>query len=199
MDMITPVAKIFEWGDGTTGLLALFLGMGFGFFLEKAGFGSSKTIADFWYGRNFAVLRVMFSAIITAMLGLFAFHYLGWVNLEMVYINPTYLWPQIVGGVLFGFGFSVGSFCPGTAGAACATGKVDGWVFVAGFMVGVVIYGLVYPGIEGFANSGSMGRTLLSDTFALPIGVVVLIITVIGLGVFFLTHYLDRVFGNNKQ
>lgn len=196
--MSLPAAKVFEWGDGFTGLVALLLGIGFGFFLEKAGFGSPRTISGLWYGKDFTVIRVMFSAIITAMLGLFAFHYLGWVNLEMVYINPTYIWPQIAGGVLFGFGFVVGSYCPGTSAVACSSGKIDALVFVGGFLVGVVVYGLVYPEIAGFATSGSMGRAMLSESLSLPIGLVVLIITLVGLGAFALTHYLDRVFGNNR-
>lgn len=197
MEMIAPLAKIFSWGSTSASVMAVILGFGFGFFLEKAGFGNAKTLAGVWYGYNFAVIRVMFTAIVVSMIGLFGLHYLGVVDMQLVFINPTYLWPQIVGGVIFGFGFNIGQYCPGTSAVACATGKLDGFVFVAGFLVGVVIFSFAFPWFESFYNSSSMGRATLESAFGIPSGVLVLGVVLIALGAFAFTHFLDKKLGNN--
>ena len=197
-DAIAPLAKVFEWSEQTNSFLAIWLGIGFGFFLEKAGFGSSKVLAGVWYGYNFAVIRVMFTAIVVSMLGLVALHYLGIMNLDLLYINPTYLWPQIVGGVIFGFGFNMGQYCPGTSAVSAATGKIDGLVFIGGFIIGIFFFSLVYPLFAEFYSSSSMGRLMLSDITGIPLGVLALVITCIALGAFAFTHYLDKKLGNTK-
>ena len=163
MDMIAPLAKVFSWGPTAVSVGAILLGIGFGFFLERAGFGSAKTLAGVWYGYNFAVIRVMFTAIVVAMLGLFGLHYLGVLNLDLVYINGTHLWPQIVGGFIFGLGFNIGQYCPGTSAVAMATGKLDGLVFILGFLVLVVLFSFAFPLFEGFFNSSNMGRVTLEN------------------------------------
>lgn len=197
METIAPVAKLLSWGAAASSAMAVLLGVGFGFFLERAGFGSAKTLAGVWYGFNFAVIRVMFTAIVVALLGLFGLHYLGAVNLDLVYINPTYVWPQIVGGLIFGVGFNVGQYCPGTSAVALATGKLDGLVFVVGFLIGVVLFSHAFPLFEGFFSSSAMGRVFLSDALGLSHGVVVLAVVLIALGAFALTHFLDRKLGNS--
>lgn len=197
--MIAPLAKVSMWGDAAVFFTAISLGFGFGFFLEKAGFGSSRTLAGVWYGYNFAVVRVMFSAIVTAMLGLFGLHYLGVVNFDMVYVNPTYIWPQIVGGFIFGLGFNMAQFCPGTSAVSCSTGKIDAFVFLGGFMLGIIGFSLAFPGFAEFFNSSSLGRLFLSDVIPVPTGVIVLAVVLIALGAFAFTHYLDRILGNNSD
>ncbi len=145
MDALAPVSKVQEWAPSTVALVALLLGGGFGFFLEKAGFGNARTLAGQWYGYNFAVLRVMFTAIVVAMLGLFGLTAAGVVDFSQVYVNETYLWPQLVGGLIFGFGFVIGQYCPGTAVVACATGKLDAMAFLGGFFAGIVGFTLAFP------------------------------------------------------
>jgi len=194
--MMAPFSKVFEWGDVSTGLIAVLLGVGFGYFLEKAGFGSAKKLAGVWYGYDFAVIRVMFSAIIVSLVGLYGLHYVGFLDLNLVYINTTYYWPQIVGGFIFGIGFNVGSYCPGTSAVACATGKTDGIVFTGGFLVGVLGFALAFPLFENFFNSSNAGQIKLNDVIGLPDGVIVLGIVLIAAGAFAVTHILDKKFGN---
>lgn len=194
--MIMPFAKIYMWGDAAQFLTAIILGFGFGFFLEQAGFGSAKKIAGVWYGYDFAVIRVMFTAIIVSLFGLALFHYLGILNFEMVYINPTYVLPQIVGGFIFGIGFNVGEYCPGTSAVSCATGKIDGIIYLLGFVVGVIVFSAIYPLIAGFAESTNMGRVVLSDVIPVPAGMLIFAIALISIGAFALTHHLDKKFGN---
>ncbi len=198
MDPIFPMAKVFSWSPMAISIGAVLLGMGFGVSLERAGFGSARVLAGVWYGYDFAVIRVMFTAIVVAMLGLFGLYYLGLVDLDLVYVNPTYLWPQIVGGFLFGVGFNMGQYCPGTSLVAAATGKIDGMVFLLGFAVGVMVFTWSFPWVEGFYQSSSMGRLLLPEWLGVPAGVVVLGVVCIALGAFALTHVIDRKLGNDR-
>src|SRR5512141_2187547 len=113
-------------------VVALFLGIGFGFVLEQAGFSSSRKLAGVFYGYDFTVLRVFFTAAVTAMAGTIVLGSMGLLDMEMIYINPTYLQAAIVGGAIMGVGFIIGGYCPGTSIAGAAIGKIDAMVFVAG-------------------------------------------------------------------
>lgn len=196
MDPIAPFAKVFAWGSTTTVLVAVLLGFGFGFFLERGGVGYARTLAGQWYGYNFAVLRVMFTTILVAAIGLFGLSYAGVLDLGQVHVNETFLLPQLVGGLIFGFGFVIGQHCPGTAIVACATGKYDAMAFLGGFFGGSILFFLAFPLVERFYGSSAMGRVLLSDVLHVPAGVVVLAVVVVALGAFAFTHLLDRKLGN---
>ncbi len=196
MEPLAPISKIAEWGTTPTIAMAALLGVGFGFVLERAGFGSARTLAGQWYGYNFAVLRVMFTAIVVAMLGLFGLSAVGVLDLGQVQINETFLWPQLVGGLVFGVGFGVGQYCPGTAVVACATGRVDALTYLLGFFVGVVAFFFAFPAVQGLYESGSRGKVLLPEALGLPVAVVVLAVVVMALGAFAVTHVIDRRMAN---
>ena len=90
--------------------MAFVVGIGFGFFLEKAGFGSARKLSAQFYFRDFAVLKVMFTAIVVAGLGFWWLVRLGLLDLNYTYINPTFYIPQIVGGLILGVGFVIGGY-----------------------------------------------------------------------------------------
>ena len=96
-------------------VIALLIGMAFGFILESSGFSSSRKLAGVFYGYDFAVLKVFLTAGIVAVIGLYYMDYLSWVDIKQLYIQPTYLWGAIVGGMIMGVGFLAGGFCPGTS------------------------------------------------------------------------------------
>jgi hypothetical protein len=91
-------------------VVALVTGVLFGFFLERAGFGSPRKLTAMFYLRDFAVLRVMFTAVVVAMAGLLILGGIGQIDLEMLAIPDTYLWPQALGGLVIGLGFAVGGY-----------------------------------------------------------------------------------------
>lgn len=91
-------------------VIAFVIGISFGFFLERAGFGYSRKLALQFYFRDMTVLKVMFTAIVVAMLGLLYMSLFGWIDLSLVYINPTFLWAQIIGGLILGVGFTIGGY-----------------------------------------------------------------------------------------
>jgi hypothetical protein len=91
-------------------LFALVTGILFGFFLERAGFGSARKLTAMFYFRDFAVLRVMFTAVVVAAIGLLILGNAGLVDFELVAVPGTYIWPAALGGLLIGIGFVVGGY-----------------------------------------------------------------------------------------
>ncbi len=110
--MSAPFFKFGMFGDETSLVVAFIIGIGFGFFLERAGFGSAKKLVSQFYLNDMAVFKVMFTAIVTAMLGVTYLGWIGFLDLSLVYLVPTHLAPQIVGGLVLGFGFVIGGYCP---------------------------------------------------------------------------------------
>lgn len=90
--------------------VAVLLGFFFGFFLERAGFSSAKKLTAQFYFKDFAVLKVMFTAIVVAALGLAYFGLTGWLDMSQVFVPATFIWPQLLGGLMLGAGFIVGGY-----------------------------------------------------------------------------------------
>ena len=127
-----PLTQILgHWGAYVVFLL---IGFSFGFVLESAGFGNSKKLAAQFYFKDMTVLKVMFGAIIVAMVLIFGASAVGLLDYNLIWVNPTYLWPGIVGGLIMGAGFIIGGFCPGTSLVGAATLKLDAIFFALGVL-----------------------------------------------------------------
>jgi uncharacterized protein len=187
-----PLYQYGLFGENTSLFVALFIGIAFGFSLERAGLGSSRKLAAQFYLTDLTVFKVMFSAIVTAMLGLYLLSVTGALDLSLVYRLPTYLVPQLVGGLIFGVGFVVGGYCPGTSCVAAATGRIDGLVVVAGMMSGIWVFVALYPRLEGFINSTPMGEIDLPGLLRLPNLVVVAMIALLALAGFRIAERIER-------
>ena len=183
----------------TSLVVAFVIGIGFGFFLERAGFGVSRKLAAQFYFRDLAVLKVMFTAIITAMTGVYLLSRFGMLDLSMVYLVPTFVLPQIVGGLLLGVGFVIGGYCPGTSCVSAATGRVDGIVYVLGMFSGLVGFGVIYPYMVGFTHMTSMGQITLPRLLHLPYGLLVLAVVVMALGAFYAAEWAEKKYGGVQQ
>ena len=170
------------------------VGIGFGFFLERAGFGSARKLCDQFYFRDLSVFKVMFTAIITAMVGLFWLSWIGLVDLSLVYVNPTFILPQTIGGLILGAGFVIGGYCPGTSCVAAATGRTDAFVFLAGIFAGVFVFGEIFPLLSGFYNSTPMGQLTIAQYFNLPYGLVVFLVVLMAIGGFAGSGWVERKF-----
>jgi len=178
-------------GEEASLVFALCIGIAFGFFLERAGLGSAKKLAAQFYGRDMTVFKMMFTAIITAMIGLFWFNQFGMLNIELVYLTPTFAAPQIIGGLVFGVGFIVGGYCPGTSCVAGATGSLDGWMNVLGLLAGIMVFGELYPFIETFYNATPLGKITFIDYFGIPAGVMVFILVLVALAGFWASEKIE--------
>lgn len=172
------------------------IGFGFGYVLESSGFGNSKKLAAQFYFRELTVLKVMFGAIVTAMVLIFAMVGLGILDYNQVWVNPTYMSSGIVGGLIMGVGFIVGGFCPGTSLVAMATRKIDGLFFVLGGLFGIFLFGETERFYDLWWNySGYLGRLTIQDWLGLPTGVVVTIIVCMALFMFWGAEQLEKIFG----
>ncbi len=193
---MAPFYKYGFFGDEMSLVLAFVLGTGFGFFLERAGFGSARKLAAQFYLYDMSVFKVMFTAIVTALLGVTYLGWIGWLDLGLVYLVPTHLVPQIVGGLVLGVGFVIGGYCPGTSVASLATGRIDGLVYAFGIGAGTLVYAEVYPAIKDFVNSNDMGQVTLPQVLNLPWGLVVFAVVVIAVAGFSAATIIERSCGD---
>ncbi len=173
-------------------VVALMIGIAFGSVLEQAGFSSSRKLAGVFYGYDFTVLRVFFTTAVTAMSGVLLLGYFGLLDLSAIYVNPTWLWPAVVGGAIMGVGFVLGGYCPGTSVCAAAIGKVDAMFFVGGGLLGVFAFGELYPLYKTFYNSTSLGPVKVYDSLGLSGGWFAFILIVVAAGAFAATTLIER-------
>ncbi len=172
------------------------IGFGFGYALEMSGFGNSKKLSAQFYLRDLTVLKVMFTAIVVAMVLTFGAVGLGLLNFNLVYVNPTYLSSGILGGFIMGIGFILGGFCPGTSVVSASTGKIDGMVFLAGGFFGAFLFGETERFFTNWWNtSGYFGRVTLMDVFGVDTGVVVVGVVLMALFMFWGAEQLEAIFG----
>lgn len=178
-------------------VIAILIGIAFGFLLEASGFSSSRNLAGVFYGYNFVVLRVFFTAVIVAMVGLLYFDYFGWLDLSKIFILPTFLSPMILGSIIMGVGFVMGGFCPGTSFTAIAIGKLDALFFVIGLFLGIFIFGESFPLFNSYFYSSSMGNITLTDVTGIPPQWFALGFTVIALAAFWFTAEIEKKIRKN--
>jgi uncharacterized membrane protein YedE/YeeE len=173
-------------------IIATLIGIAFGWTLERAGLGSAPKLAGQFYLSDLTVFKVMFSAIVTAMLGAFWLSRLGVLDLSQVYIPETFLLPQLAGGLLFGVGFVVAGLCPGTSCVAAATGRGDGAMVMMGMFAGVLVTGLAFAPLRHFYESSARGSLTLPELLRIPYGVVVCAIVAMALIGFQVAERLER-------
>lgn len=189
-----PIIPLFEISQEINLLIAFLIGLGFGFALEQAGFSSSRKLAGMFYGYDITVLKVFFTAAITAMLGLLFMNYLGMIDMSIVYVNDYYMSSAIIGGVIMGAGFIIGGFCPGTSVCAAAIGKIDAMWFIGGSFVGIFLFGQTYPVWEKLHNAQHLGSIKLSDTIGVSDGILGLIVIVAAVMMFWLGEMAEKKF-----
>jgi thiosulfate/3-mercaptopyruvate sulfurtransferase len=171
---------------------ALVLGVFFGLALERAGFGSSRRLAAVFYLEDMAVVKVMFSALITAMLGLILFTASGLLPPEQLYYLPTVYGAHLAGGLLFGVGFAMGGWCPGTAAVGAASGKLDALIFLGGGMVGAILFNEAFPLIQPLSTWGEAGVVFIYQTLGLGLGGVAFLLALMAVAAFWGCEILER-------
>ena len=180
--------------ENTNLFLAFLIGTGFGFVLEQSGFSSSRKLAGVFYGYDTVVLKVFFTAAITAMLGLLFFSLFGWIDLDLVYVNPTYLTSAIIGGVIMGVGFIMGGYCPGTSFCGASIGKIDALVFIGGLFIGVFLFGIGYDFWDEMYLAKNLGSPKVSESIGLSDGVFALLLIIMALIMFGIAEWAEKKF-----
>jgi hypothetical protein len=146
-------------------------GLVFGFLLQKGGVGKFNVLIGQLLLQDWTVAKIMLSAIVVGMIGVFPLHHFAKVNLH---IKPTRIGANVIGGLVFGAGFALTGYCPGTAAAALGQGSWDTIFGMAGLIAGSWIFaelsGWTQRTIEQW---GDLGKVQLSDLLPLPRGVFV--------------------------
>jgi len=179
--------------ENTNLFFAFLIGIGFGFVLESSGFSSSRKLVGIFYGYDTVVLKVFFTAGITAMLGLLFFSLFGWIDLSLIFINPTYLYSAIIGGVIMGAGFIIGGFCPGTGVCAAAIGKIDAMMFLVGIFIGITFFNETYPLWEGLFKASFLGTPKISELFGISDGLMALLFVAMAMAAFWLGEKFEKI------
>ncbi len=177
-------------------VVAVVIGSAFGFVLERVGFGRGQKLVGQFYGNDMSVLKVIFTAIITAMFGIVLLSGVNLLDIEKVgAAYPTFLWPAAVGGFFLGVGFIVSGYCPGTSFVAMASGKLDGLVTILGIIIGTVAYSelqVAIPALGNFHSSSYKGPFFLSQLLHLPRAVVAFLVLLLAVGMFAAAHKIER-------
>ncbi len=180
-------------------MLALVIGFFFGYLLESAGFSSSKKLVGVFYGYDFTVWRVFFTAAITGMAGILVLAHFGLLNLDAIYINPLYLWSTIVGGILMGFGFIIGGYCPGTGIASTFIGKIDALFVIIGVGLGILFFIFGYPMFEGLHKGSYLGTPQLFDSLNISMGLFTFIIIIFAFVTYWGVEKIELKVTNGKS
>ncbi len=141
-------------------LIGFLIGIGFGFLLDRGGATDFNIIVNQLLLKDFRVLKIIFTAIITGMIG---------VHLIVKYfpseLQPKpYRWkPIVIGGLIFGAGFAILGLCPGTAAGAMGSGSVHAIFGVVGMLIGAGIFAFVYPSLIGFMSESDKGSITIPE------------------------------------
>ena len=189
--MLAPFYKFGELNEVGMISAAIFIGIIFGYLLISTGMGNGRKISAVFYGSDWSVMKVMFSAVVTTMILTYSAFYLGWLDLSLVQLAKLNLRAQIVGGMLFGAGMVIGGYCPGTAVAAGATRKLDALIFLIGFFAGLWLFAINYSWISQVLYSEDLGKLTLSDVFQISYGSMSLIVIFAALGTFLLLEKFE--------
>jgi uncharacterized membrane protein YedE/YeeE len=192
MAMNFPLYQLDAFGGPTAKVLAIVLGILFGVALERNGFGRATNLVAQFYGRDNRVLKVMFSAIVTALVGMSVLRVAGVLDMSAMVVPATFLYPMIVGGFLLGVGFAISGYCPGTSVVAMASRKLDGLFTILGVALGSLVFGFAYPLVKPFFLSGDMGPIRLPELLNVPEPVLVLAVFAMAVGAFLGAEVLEK-------
>ncbi|HPR85761.1 MAG TPA: YeeE/YedE thiosulfate transporter family protein [Prolixibacteraceae bacterium] len=190
--MIGPIVSSGIVSPMWDNIFAVLIGMGFGFALEASGFSSSRKIIGTFFGYDFVVVKVFFTAAIVASMGLLYLSYFGLVDYSQLYIQPTFLTGAIVGGIIMGVGFAMGGFCPGTSLCAAAVGKLDGIVFLGGMFIGVFLFSESFPLWQNLYNSGSQGSKMINEAFGISPELFTFFLVLAAVGMFYGATWVQK-------
>jgi len=175
-------------------LIGTLIGIGFGFLLEASGFTNTRKLAGVFYGYDATVIKVFFTAALTALIGLFFMHYLGWIDITKTFFPKTFWIPTLIGGIIMGLGFVIGGFCPGTSLSAAATGKIDAIVFIVGVMLGIFGFVFTYDLLwEELRNMGNLGKVNFPQWIGIKEGLFIFLFTVLAI----ITFWIYQKWENN--
>ena len=171
-------------------IVALVLGVAFGFALNKAGLTKYHKIVNQFRLVDMSVLKFMMTALVVTMVGLYPLRELGIIAFPTV--PATYIVGNLVGGLVFGVGMALAGFCPGTCVAGAGEGKLDYIVpGMLGFLAGAILYGLTYQAVfPPIASLANFGNVVMPDLWNVNALLLVAVFAVMALLLFYM---IDRM------
>ena len=168
--------------------MAVIFGTVFGFLLQKGGVGKYNVLLGQLLLQDFTVAKVMLTAIVVGMSGVFTLHHFAKANLHL---QPTKIGAQIIGGTVFGIGFALIAYCPGTGPVALGQGSWDVLFGMAGLIAGSHLFAEMSGWLKRTVETwGDQGKVMLPDLLHLPRGVFVpLFALILIIGLFLLEHF----------
>lgn len=172
----------------------LLCGILFGYVLENAGFGSPVKLSAQFRLSDWAVFKVMFTAIVVAALGLWLLRLGGLLKPDSIAVPQAALVASAVGGALVGAGFAVGGYCPGTSVAGVCSGRIDALVFIVGVIAGTAGFALFYGAtLKSLKAAGLIAEgDTFTDVYAVPEPVMLAILGVALVAVFYFGSWFER-------
>jgi uncharacterized protein len=170
-------------------VLGLLFGIAFGFLLQKGGVTSYNVIIAQLLLTNFTVMKVMLSAVIVGMVGLALLKHLGYVQLHPA--SGT-IGSNVIGGIIFGFGFALLGYCPGTVAGAVGTGAMDALIGgVVGILIGVAIFVELYPRIRTrFLMKGPFPAVTVQEFLKINTFMTIVLMETVMIGFLLVLEYL---------
>ncbi len=186
--MQTKKLETKRFKNRSTLLLGFAFGIVFGFLLQKGGATKYDVIIGQLLLTDFTVLKIMLSAVLTGMIGIYAMKLLGWVRLRP---KSGSAGMNIIGGLIFGVGFALLGYCPGTIAGAIGNGYLDATLAgLAGILIGSALFAGLYPRLsQGILKKGYFGELTLPGLFKVNDWVVVVPLVVL---IFLLLYWLER-------
>jgi hypothetical protein len=163
-------------------------GLAFGFLLQKGGVGTYHILVGQLLLQDWTVVKIMLTAVVVGMVGVAVLHHFAKVNLHL---KPTKLGPNIIGGLLFGAGFALMGYCPGTAAAALGQGSWDVIFSMAGLVGGSWLYAELSGGLKQTVEKwGDLGKLTLPEVLRLPRSACVVALALVLIGILLLIEKL---------
>lgn len=142
-------------------LLGLMFGAAFGAALQLSGASSHTKIIGALRLKDLTIIKLIMTAIGVGLIGVHLLDLSGWAHMK---VKDLYLPGMIVAGLIFGVGFAVSGYCPGTALVAAAEGKLDAWVTVLGGLFGALVFAFILPDLEAILFSfGQYGPVTIHE------------------------------------
>jgi hypothetical protein len=192
-----PISTLYQLPEWIDLVFALFIGIGFGFALEQAGFSSSRKLAGMFYGYDTTVLKVFFTAVVVALTGAQLLSYFGLLDLSLVYVNEYYVNAAIIGGIIMGAGFIMGGFCPGTGVCAASIGKIDAIIYLVGGLTGAFLFAETWPWISELAGRNYKGAVKINEVLGLSPALFTLLLVAAAVFLFWLSEKAEKRFARN--
>jgi hypothetical protein len=175
-------------------LSGLLCGILFGFVLENAGFGSPVKLSAQFRLNDWAVFKVMFTAIVVAAAGLWALRLFGLLKPDSIAVPQAAMVASAVGGALVGAGFAVGGYCPGTSVAGLFSGRIDALAFIVGVVAGTAGFAGAYgAALKSLKSAGLIAEgDTFTDVWAVPEPVMVIVLGIALVAVFRAGSWFER-------